>query len=357
MDRRPLVLLLLLPVLAGAVSCGRKGNPLPPVVRVADRTRDLAVVQENGQAVLTWSYPSMTRDGGPLPDLEAVEVWRAVLPRAQEPQARGARKRTLEAQILEGKGERIAVLDTEVLERATRGPTLVFRDDLAALPRVEEDQGPVVIWYAVRSICCRGRVSEFSNVARLVPQEPPAPPGDLHAETAPDAIVLSWTPAGDLPVLVERAPVEGAWRRIVAEPVAAPPWRDTTARQGTTWRYRLRSVATAGGTRIIGEPTPVLEVAYPDIYPPDAPGELVCLPEEGSVRLRWEAASGAASYSILRKTGVDGAWTILVEGVTDLTYHDREAPAGALTYAVRAVDAAGNGSEPARCETVMGRAP
>ena len=356
MDRRTIPLLALLPALVALGSCGRKGDPQPPVVRVADRTRDLTVVQENGVAVLRWSYPSMTRDGGPLPDLESVEIWRAVLPPGQEPQATGPRKRTLQAQILEGKGERIAVLDAGQLESITRGPDLVFRDQLGDLPRPEEE-GAVVLWYAVRSVCCRGRVSEFSNVARLEPQTPPPPPEDLAAETGPEGIVLSWKPVADLPVLVERAAEGESWRRVVPQPVAAPPWRDTTARQGATWRYRLRSVATAGGTPIIGEPSRALVVEYPDVYPPGPPGELVCLPEEGSVRLRWGASSGASSYSVLRRPEGGGEWVTLATGLEGLKYHDTDPPPGSLTYAVRAVDAAGNRSEPAECTTLVGRGP
>ena len=355
MSRR--LLLVLLMFSAAAVSCGRKGDPLPPVIRVAERTRDLAVVQEDGRAVLRWSYPSMTRDGGPLPDLEAVEVWRAVLPRAQEPQATGARRRSLEAQILESRGERIAVLDPGALERATRGPSLVFSDDLSGLPEAAGEGGPVVVWYAVRSVCCRGRVSGFSNVARLEPQAPPRPPTQLVAEATRDAIVLTWSPVDGLPVLVERSPEDGGWERLTAEPVASPPWRDTTARQGATWRYRLRSVATTGGTAVIGEPSKPVVVAYPDVYPPEAPGELVCLPEEGSVRLRWEAASGAAAYVVLRKPEGGTRWTLLADGLEELRYHDTAPPPGSLTYAVRAVDAAGNRSDPAVCTTLVGRAP
>ena len=54
----------------GAVGCGKKADPQPPLVRRADTTRDLAAYQDANEVVLDWGYPSMTTAGGPLPDPE-----------------------------------------------------------------------------------------------------------------------------------------------------------------------------------------------------------------------------------------------------------------------------------------------
>ncbi|NOZ94412.1 MAG: hypothetical protein GXP47_06705, partial [Acidobacteria bacterium] len=226
---------LLIPVLlvsAAAPGCGRRGPPMPPVIRVAERTRDLSVVQDGTTAVLQWSYPSMTRDGGPLPDLEAVEVLRATIPASQEPKGSGSRFRTLQAQVMNGRAERLALLEESGLAAATRGPDLVYRDDLRVWHEANKGKGPLVIWYAVRSICCGGRRSEYSNIARLVPQIPPGQPTSVEAEPEADGIVLTWTPEKDLPVLVERAGKGKAFQSVTANPVT-PPWKDLSARQGT----------------------------------------------------------------------------------------------------------------------------
>ncbi len=53
---------------------------------------------------------------------------------------------------------------------------------------------PQMIWYAVRSVCCGGRESGLSNIARLVPETPPAPPTDLALEAEADGIRLTWVP-------------------------------------------------------------------------------------------------------------------------------------------------------------------
>lgn len=340
-----------------AVGCGRKSVPLPPVVRKAEQTRDLAVYQEGEEAVLRFSYPSLTTAGGPLPDLQRVEVWRLALAPAQEPKGTSDRDRKVRVQLLNAQGEKIAVLGEAELDAATRGPTLVFRDDLAAWYAVNKDKMPLVLWYAVRSVCCGDRPSEFSNIARLEPQVPPPPPTNLSGEATLDAIILRWTPVEGTGTLVERAAPDGTWQRVTATPLTDSSWRDTGARQGETWRYRLRAAhSTAAGSLVVGAPSPEVTVPYPDVYPPAAPANVVCLPEGGLVRLRWDAVPGAAGYRVYRQRA-GGGWVHLAEEERGLELTDRDAPAGTVTYAVKAVDAAGNESDAASCTAVVAPAP
>lgn len=350
------LLMAVVAVSVGAPGCGRRGPPLPPVVRVAERTRDLKVVQEGTSAVLTWSYPSMTRAGGPLPDLEAIEVWRLSLPTGQEPKGDSPRQRGIREQLLLSKGERLMVLDRKALEGATHGSQLTVRDDLRTWYKENASRMPLVLWYAVRSVCCRGHLSEPSNIARLVPQIPPPPPTAVTATPDAKGIELGWTSADGAPVIVEGSADGKTWRRLTAEPVAKPPWRDTSAQQGTTTYYRLRSVDATRGLGLIGEPSKAVAVAYPDVYPPASPENLVCLPEEGRIRLRWDAVAGAAEYRVFRRR-LRGGWDHMDFHVTTLEYTDTSPPSGTATYAVKAVDAAGNESDAALCSTAAGPTP
>jgi len=347
---RAVTVVLLLAGFLGATACGREGPPQPPVIRVAERTRDLVVHQEGTEAVLSWTYPSTTTAGGALPDLECIEIWRLGLPPSSEPHGAAPQQRRLSLQLLTTQGERIARLDRETLERYTRGPKLVFRDDLLAWYKANRDRMPLVLWYAVRSRCCGGRESEFSNIARLVPRTPPEPPPWKGFEVGPGGITLLWEDTG--PVLVERQEPDGSWRRLTPEPVTGGDWEDTGVSQGTTWRYRLRAVRGTAPALAIGEPGGVLEVPYPDVYPPPPPGSFVCLPEPGLVRLRWEPAPGAAAYRIFRRRRGGSGWTRLAWDFTGGTaFVDRTPPTGEVAYAIKAVDAAGNESEAATCTT------
>lgn len=350
---------LLVAALLGPLACGKEALPQPPVLRVAERTTDLRAVQEGGEAVLRWSYPAMTTAGQSLSDVEAVEVWRATLPKAQEPPPpASAQDRQLQSQLLENQGEVIAVLDGEALGAATRGSELVLRDDLEAW-RSELDRaaGPAVLWYGVRTICCRKRSSEMSNVARLLPVEPPPPPADVRLSAGDDGITLRWAPVPEIETLVERSPDGALWMTVTEEPVAGNSWNDTSAAQGRSWSYRLRSVAPVeGGGRVVGEASQPQRIDHPDTYPPPAPDELVCLPEGSLVRLRWTAVPGALEYEVSRRSTGDTP-VVLATAVERHEFVDRAPPLGELVYLVAARDDVGNRSAPATCEVVMGAAP
>jgi hypothetical protein len=350
----------LLPVLGMilAVGCGIKNPPLPPIIRVAERTRDLAVEQRDREATLVWSYPSSTTAGEPLIELDTIEVWRATLKEVEAPPpAADVRERDLNQQLLLSGGERIAVLDQKALHAATRGSTLEYRDDLEAWRDAHPAEDPQVLWYAVRTVCCGGRESALSNIARLIPTPPPDPPTGLGAEPEPDGIRLRWTATEDRPVLVERSADGSTWRTVSADPVSGTEWIDRTAGQGRTWSYRLRSVLRRDGQpRVVGGAGDILTLTYADRYPPAAPAGLVCLPEGERVRLRWQEDPDAATYRVVRRSGSAEEQT-LAEAVDGVGFDDTAPPPGASIYRVTAIDAAGNASEPATCTAARGAGP
>ena len=349
--------LVLMAAFAAETGCGRKSAPLPPLLRVADTTRDLQVVQDELIARLQWSYPQMTTAGGPLPDLESVEVWRAEIPLAQEPPAgTSAKDRQGRWNLLEGRGEVISRLENEGLDLATHGSNLVFEDnlDLWLSTSPEEKTGETVIWYAVRSECCRGRLSEFSNIARLIPMAAPPPPEGLQVTAEREGPHLQWTPVEGRRVQIDRSSDDRQWEVASPSPLTEGTWIDSGAAQEKTWFYRLRSVDLGAGGSVarMGAPGPSVRLDFPDLYPPDQPGDLVCLPEGGRVRLRWRAAEGASGYKVERKTDATEP-VVLAEATADVFFLDETPPAGKVTYIVRAVDDAANFSPSSRCRTIV----
>jgi hypothetical protein len=336
--------------------CGRKADPLPPQVRRADATRDLSVYQDTREAVLDWSYPSITTAGGPLPDLEVIELWRAPIPLGQEPLGTSANDRVMRQRLLEAQGERIAVLDDAARDRATQGSKLVFRDDLEAWRRIHGSEEQVVLWYAVRTYCCGGRASDFSNIGRLIPQLPPSPPENLRAIPGPLGVRLSWLGGGSTVTLVERSADGDTWAPVRLEPVTGSEYLDATAAQGARWHYRLRSVRKREGEgRVVGDPGPVVSVEYVDQYPPDPPKELVCLPEERRVLIRWQPVADATAYRIDRQVG--DRRERLADAHPKTSFDDDDPPVGDLTYRVSAIDEAGNRSTPSSCSATLGTVP
>lgn len=350
------LLLLLAGSLLAETGCGRKAPPLPPELRVADTTRDLQVVQDEEAARLRWAYPQMTTAGGPLPDLESVEVWRAELPLAQEPPAgTTAKDRQVRWNLLESRGEIINDLDADGLDAATRGSNLEVEDDLNQWLSVPETEtAETVVWYAVRSVCCRGRKSDFSNIARLIPRvSAPAPEG-LEVTAERDGPHLTWTPVEGRLVQVERSSDGERWKVATDSPLAEPPWIDGGATQGQGWFYRLRTVTATPEGQVTrkGAAGPAIRLDFPDVYPPNTPVDLVCLPEGGRVRLRWRASDGATGYSIERRAGQEEV-EMLAVAIAEVFFLDETPPSGNVTYTVKAVDNDGNASPEARCRTIV----
>jgi hypothetical protein len=258
---------------------------------------------------------------------------------------------------LEAQGERIANMDDAALDAATRGPKLVYRDDLEAWRKVHGAEQQVVLWYSVRAVCCGGRASDYSNIARLVPELPPSPPEGLRAVAERAGVRLSWSPAGQGATIVERSPEGTRWSAVNANPVTVTEYLDATATQGRMWHYRLRSVKQGeGDSRIVGDPGDEIIIEFPDLYPPAAPEDLVCLPEETKVRIRWRSVRDATSYRIRRKSGRE-PWQVLAENHPRSSFEDASPPVGEVFYSVRAVDDAGNRSEMAECTAYLGVAP
>ena len=302
----------------------------------------------------------MTTSGQSLNDIEAIEVWRAELPQGQEPPPPlTAQDRALQRQLLEGQGEVLRRLEPSEIAAVTRGSQLVYRDDLDLWRQsFEGDPGSMVLWYGVRTICCRKRESGLSNVARLLPSKPPDPPDGLALEAGAQGIDVRWRAVPGVLVLVERSArrdrVEIGGR---ATGDKATPGGTLRRPRDAAWSFRLRSVIQLeGGGRVVGEASPAARVDHPDTYPPDMPAEVVCLPEGARVRIRWQAVSGAAGYEVARRHGGEPA-SVLISDLTSVEFIDPEPPLGSITYIVVARDEVGNASEPAECSVVMGAVP
>jgi fibronectin type 3 domain-containing protein len=340
MGRRWLVLVAAL-LLA---SCGRKLPPLPPIVEVPETTTDLTVFQQENDIVLTWSYPSLTRAGRALTDLQRVGVWRLDLAPGQELPASPA----LRQQLILTRGKVVGRLEGASLEEATRGSKLRYVDPI---PAVTGGASPPTYWYAVRSRRRDGTVSALSNLVSWKPKPVPAQVRGVKAEPTAGGISLTWEAVQGASYLVERHPENGgAWEAVSPPSLTATAFVDSSAAQGATWRYRVRAVV----DEVRGPASAEEVVSYPDIYPSTPPSALVCLPEEGKVRLSWEASPDAGvTYRVRRRSG-GGSWEVVREGLHTTSLVDEAVPAGVLEYQVTAVDAAGNESAATTCTTRAG---
>jgi hypothetical protein len=323
--------------------CGRKGDPLPPIIEVPETTHDLVAVQVGGDALLIWSYPQLTRAGQPLHDLERIEIWKLEVPPGQEGVSKGAGGEDMRQQLMVGRGHLLARLEGPSLEAATHGSSLNYTDPL---PTAEPGKAAPSLWYAVRSRRHDGTPSAMSNIVTLQPKVAPPQLTGVATKVDPSGITLTWPAVPEATYLVERRDPSGgdAWA-ILAKDLAKPEYVDTGVAQGKTWRYRVRAVI--GG--VYGPPSSDIDVSYVDVYPPQPVTGLVCLPEAGAVKLRWDpAGEPAVKYKVSRRAP-GGEWQPLGSPLSGTETVDSSPLSGEAEYMVKVVDEAGNESTEVTC--------
>jgi hypothetical protein len=368
-----LVLALLFWIGAG-VACGKKGDPAPPLPRGPRAVSDLAVDQEGGEAVLTFSYPDRLLTGALLTDLQAIEVYRVVGaspsigtsppkapsgPRTDEAPAAGARRAALQARLSEDafytEARLVASLPAASLGEHARGATVVYRDSLMSLLA----KGNPLLAYAVVSVRREGEKSPLSNIATLTPDVPPDAPviGQLIPEEG--RICIEWT-APEKDLLGRPAVVGGylVYRRALPQeeyetplnpvPMPGTSYFDPAVAYGMSYFYTVRATP-PGKPRIEGPAAEEVGIRYLDVYPPSAPGRLDALSEANVVRLVWDPvpAPDVAGYLVFRAEADGIPVQVTEKPVSDTFFTDKEVPHGKrYRYTVRAVDTAGNVGPP-----------
>jgi hypothetical protein len=368
--------------LVASVSCGKKGDPQPPLPRGPRAVTDLAVEQEGDDAVLTFSFPDRLLTGAPLTDLDAIEVYRVVRPSPSltEPRRPGvappssssstgavlllgeaARREATNVRLAEEsfyrEAKRAAVLSLPAIAERTRGASVVYRDPLSSLWSQGSGSEPVA--YAVIAVRRNGERSPVSNIVTLKPAVPPEAPILVRAIPEEGRLCLEWV-GPETDVLGKPASIGGyrVYRRSLAEEEYGPPlspqpvtgtaFVDTTAPYGVPLVYTVRAVV-QGNPKVEGLPAEELPILLADVYPPPAPTRLDALSEGNLVRLLWDPvdAPDLAGYLVFRAEDAGEPARLTKDPVVDPFYTDESAAQGKrYRYTVRSVDRAGNQSPP-----------
>ena len=109
--------------------------------------------------------------------------------------------------------------------------------------------------------------------------------------------------------------------------------------------YTIRAVRRYGELAVEGDPAEKQCVVLKDTFPPAAPTGVTAVATEGSINLIWTPSPEAdlAGYRVLRATGPDGELQpVTPDTIKESTFSDRVQPGARYSYAVQAVDTAGN---------------
>jgi hypothetical protein len=382
-----------------ATACGRKGPPLPPIVRMPAAPAEFRAERRGNTVELAFIAPATNTDKTRPADIERVDVYGYTGPasiteaellkqserigsvvvrqprdpdRTIDPDEPASDLEPLEA---EGIDQGAA---TQLLEELT--PEMLAPSVAAAGSEPAADGRPLPAFpctvptrtYLSVGVSTSGRRGPASPPARVPLVPAPPPPSQPAIEYDEAAVVVTWTTApadaGAAPkseaILPSRPLACGApgasyhvyevtagptETRVTAQPVDQSPFVDKRVEWGVERCYTVRTVHTIDELSVESEPAPPACVTLTDTFAPAPPRGLVAVASEGAISLIWDAngENDLAGYIVLRAPADTRQFAPIVAApVQDTTLVDKVEAGVPYIYTVVAVDTAGNRSAP-----------
>jgi hypothetical protein len=333
--------------------CGKKGEILPPLVRVPQAPRIFSLVQQGGQAVLEWQNPEAYEDGSPLPGLAGLEIWGAEQGAGKIAAAAGLSLREFEDKA----ALQTVIPQSEFVKLRTGGGEQPERLRFS-LPLGPDAYKGKVLSYALRAIDSRKKRSPFSEIRGIGPKPLPRPPINLKAEVEADKVILCWDPprenfdgsvlSGVAGYRVFRAEKGFPFKRLTGEPAKEACFHDGQFVFGQTYVYVVRAAAAESEPYDESSDSLPLEVTPKDTFSPGPPAGLTTLAGEDFISLSWDPRPerDLAGYRVWRREEGGSEFNELTAHLlVEATYLDRTAEKNKrYEYAVSAEDMSGNRS-------------
>ncbi|HUC75186.1 MAG TPA: hypothetical protein VMS04_07845 [Vicinamibacterales bacterium] len=406
--------------------CGKKGPPLPPLVRLPVSPAGFSAQLRGATVDLQFTVPATNTDNSRPANIQRVDVYAVTSSDAWTDEQiikRGKRVASVAVKAPRDPDDVIEEDDPPVDMAAPEGHGL----DQGAIARVSEnldsaarapvsvptdrrlrDQGrggsygsttasgsgplvpprstPLARSYVAVGVSTHDRHGPFSK--RIAVPLVPAPPAPTSPTMAYDekAITVQWkpvasappiqlppagnelpsTPIGVSPVAIRynvydvtatapngappsRSSPPVAPLKLNMTPIAELAFSDARIVWGERRCYVVRAVETFSDLTIESDAAPATCETLVDTFPPAPPANLQSSPQEGAVTLIWDANTeqDLDGYVVLRGASADALQPITAELVHVTQFRDEHLEAGVrFTYAVKAVDKAGNISAP-----------
>jgi hypothetical protein len=374
------------------VACGKKGPPLPPLVKLPAAPAELTAQRRATTVDLQFIVPAANTDGTRPANVERVDVYAITGGRAftddqilklgtkvasvdvkapRDPDATTEPDQPdEEVDPPEGKGldQGVVARVTEQLTDQTRVPVIPPKDKKVSRRDEEGSEGPLLPpsmlpparTYVGVGISTRGRKGPLSTRVSVPLAPPPPVPAPPTASYDEKAITVVWDPiaGGDgsdhvLPSTPLGAPqrslafnVYVGTDRLTKTPVGDPTFVDTRVTWGEERCYVVRAAEKIDDTVVESAATSEACVTPVDTFPPAAPKQLQSVASVGAITLIWEPNTerDLAGYLVLRGGSERELQPITTSPITATQFKDDVAPGTRYVYAVLAVDKAGNSS-------------
>jgi predicted small lipoprotein YifL len=345
--------LLALLLLLGVTACGKKGPPLPPLVRVPTPPGNFSVQRRGSTVAIDFVVPGGNTDGSTPGDVSRVDVFALTSPGSVTPD-----------QIVR-QGARIGRVlvnpppDPEAPEGQPAPPSAAAPPggvDQAAIAHLEETFTPDASGdpadlrtYVAVGFNKHGRPGRFSTLAAIPITPPPDAPGKPDVSWDETSITITWPEVesanADVPLGYHVYVPGDVPARLTEHPLEQSMFVDKRIEWGAERCYVVRSVEALEQLTLESDASPSTCVTLTDTFAPKAPQGLTVVASEGAMNLIWNpnTEKDLAGYVLWRALPADGALTsITPEPVKESTFRDT-VPAGShVAYAVQAVDQAGN---------------
>jgi len=388
-------------------ACGKKGPPLPPLVRVPVAPGELKAERRGNVVDIALVVPSQNTDGSRPANMERIDLYALSSPSSPSPEEvlkRGTRVGSLSIKAPRDPDDTVSAGDPISDVAPLEGPGLdqgvraQLRETLTrAAPREVDAATPDAATaeqprrtrvYVAVGLTPKGRRGAISQPSAIALSPAPKPPTDPVVSYDAAGVRLAWTPppveapaetpadqrlgasrlvyhvyelgSSDADVTPSPGTPDAASRtggptetRLTGEPLSSPPFVDKRLDWGKERCYAVRSVQSFEGLVVEGEATPPACVTPFDTFAPGRPTGLTAVASGGVISLIWNPSPepDLAGYHVLRGgAGATELTRLTPSPITETTYSDPVQAGPRFVYAVQAVDTEGNVSE--RSETV-----
>jgi len=386
--------------LAGA--CGKKGPPLPPLVRLPAAPAEFRAERRGSTVDLQFTVPNANTDGTRPANVTRVDVYGFTgRPDATDDQLlkEGTKVASVEVKTPRDPDRTIdpdeSRNDMEPLvgEGPDQGAVVHVEEDLTAAalagvapPREASGRetttdghsvGPLLgataagtpRTYLSVAVSKRGRRGPVSKRAAISLAPPPPMPSAVSIAYDETSITVTWTPPllvpggeappgsdvlpskplGEIPSTLAYNVYDTSTRTLLNKtPVAEPRYLDARIEWGARRCYAVRAVETTGPFTIESDAPPPVCSTLVDKFPPAPPKGLVAVASVGEISLIWQSnqEKDLGGYLVLRGVApAEQLQPITLSPIQEPTFRDAVQPGIRYVYAVQAVDKAGNSSE------------
>jgi len=384
--------------------CGKKGPPLPPLVKLPIAPVEFVAERRGATVDLTFIVPAVNTDNTRPANVGHVDIYAATARDPLTPDEvvkHGSRvasvavkaprdpERTIDEdesaadmEPPEGRGldqGAVARASEEITDAALVAidPAKDSKDGAGSngdgeRPLLPPRSTPLSRTYVAVAVSPRNKKGPYSKplAVPLVPPPPaPSAPVVTYDETA---ITVKWdpisgrepiqrppaddalpsTPIGFGPIAIAYNVYDAGQKPVPAKltrtPVSEPTYADSRITWGEERCYAVRAVEKIGDLTIESDATPAACKTLKDTFPPAAPKGLQSSPLEGAINLIWDpnTEKDIAGYIVLRGTSADSMQPVTDAPLQVTTFLDKVPSGERFTYAVKAVDKAGNAGPP-----------